>query len=172
MGLVATGNVQANYFIGDGSQLTNLPSGGGGGGTQAYIDVYDATGGQTAPTGGVVLNLDTTRISSGNFTLSSDTVVFNKAGTYKIDFRVTTTVTSATRSDSYAQLYKNNSLVAGSRVYMYNRQSTTGENTGAAAAILSMASSDYISIKVFEESGAVINTVINGSGVVITELLT
>ena len=172
VGLVATGNVQATYFIGDGSQLTNLPSGGGGGGTQAYYDVYDSTGNQTAPTGGVLLNLNTTRITSGNFTLSSDTIIFTKAGTYKVDFRVTTTVTSSTRSDSYAQLYKNNSLVAGSRVYMYNRLSPAGENTGAAAAIISMSSSDYISIKVFEESGATIKTVVNGSGVVITELLT
>ena len=172
VGLVATGNVQANYFIGDGSQLTGISGGGGGGGTQAYIDVYDSTGGQTAPTGGVVLNLDTTRISSGDFTLSNDTVIFNKAGTYKVDFRVTTTVTSSTRSDSFAQLYKNNSLVAGSRIYMYNRLSTQGENTGAAAAIVSMSSSDYISIKVFEDSGASIQTIVNGSGVVITELLT
>ena len=172
VGLVATGNVQANYFIGDGSQLTNLPSGGGGGGTQAYYDVYDSSGGQTAPTTGVVLALDTIRSTSGNFTLIANEVRFNKAGTYKIDFRVTTTVTSATRSDSYAQLYKNSTLVAGSRVYMYNRQSTAGETTGAAAAILTMTQSDTISIKVFEDSGATIQTVANGSGVVITELLT
>ncbi len=170
VGLVATGNVQANYFIGDGSQLTNI-SGGGGGGTQAYYDVYDSSGGQTAPTSGAVLALDTIRSTSGNFTLISNEVRFNKAGTYKIDFRCTTTVTTATRSDSYAQLYKNSTLVAGSRVYMYNRQSSAGENTGAAAAILTMAQSDTISIKVFEESGATIKTVANGSGVVITELL-
>ena len=30
MGLVATGNIQANYFVGDGSRLTGITGGGGG----------------------------------------------------------------------------------------------------------------------------------------------
>ena len=65
----ASGTVQAGYFIGDGSQITNLPTGGayGNSNVASYMATYSGTVANVTVTGNIVLlNPLTSLVVSGN----------------------------------------------------------------------------------------------------------
>jgi hypothetical protein len=142
------------------------------------VDVYDNAGGQTFTTGTITLNLDTTRINTDTsvYNLSGDVLTVNSAIRGLIQFRVSTDVSSGTaRSISYAWLERDTgsgySEVDGSRVYMYNRSTASGENTGTASLILSVSAGDKFRIRVARLAGSdTIRTIADASGLMIVDL--
>jgi len=142
------------------------------------VDVYDNAGGQTFTSGTITLNLDTTRINTDTsvYNLTSDVLTVNSAIRGLIQFRVSTDVSSGTaRSISFAYLERDTgsgySEVDGSRVYMYNRSSNQGENTGTASVILSVGAGDKFRIRVARLAGTdTISTIADGSGLMIVDL--
>jgi hypothetical protein len=93
--------------------------------------------------------------NSGDFTLSSGEVTVSKAGVYSISFNVLTYVTSSAdqRSGSFAYLAINDDEVARSRVYMYNRNQTSGATTGSSTTIRTLSANDVLSIYAARDSG-------------------
>ena len=74
--------------------------------------------------------------------------------TAQINFRVSTDISSgSSRSVSRAFLNNNDVFVAGSNIYMYNRQSTEGENTASGCLILDLVSGDTLNVIVKRHSG-------------------
>lgn len=122
---------------------------GGGGSSIEYFDCYEST--STNVVSGAVVPFNQTRQNSDGtiFSLSSGVVTISETGVYLFQFQVSTQITSGTaRSASYAWLEEDTgggfSAVAGSYQYMYNRQASQGENTGATSLILSVTSGyDY-----------------------------
>jgi hypothetical protein len=141
------------------------------------IDVYDATGGTNVTSVDTVI-LDTERINTASsiFTLSTNTVEINADITASVIYRVSTDVSTGTnRSLTTAWLEIDTgagfSEVAGSRVYMYNRQATAGGNTGTAALILSLNTGDILRIRCQRIQGTDTTvTIANGSSLTIVDL--
>ena len=130
-------------------------------GPSRFFDVYDNTGGQTFTTGTITVNLDTTRLDSGDgaFTLASDEVTINKEGTYVITYRVSLEVVgSNTRSGGRAWLEIDTgggfSEVDGSRAYTYNRQQGDSENTAVAMVILDLNVGDELRVRAARQHGS------------------
>lgn len=178
VGVVATGNIQANYFIGDGSQLTNLPAGGGGGGstTKEYFNAY-ATGSQTLTSAGIIVNFATTRTNSNAsvFSISSGTVTISKTATFMITSSITTDVTDNNRSESLFNIRLSTggggfTNIPGTTAYMYNRTSAPGESTGTAICIIDLTSGDQIRVVASEDTGNNVITVANGCSLNLLEV--
>ena len=140
-------------------------------GPPRFFDVYDNTGGQTFTTGTITVNLDTTRLDSGDgaFTLASDVVTINKDATYVITYRVSVEVVgSNNRSGGRAWLEIDTgggfSEVDGSRAYTYNRQQGDSENTAVAMVILDLNVGDELRVRAARQHGtATLSTIADSS---------
>ena len=92
--------------------------------------------------------------------------------TVQIVFRITTDVThGATRSVSKGYLELNNTIVAGSTVYMYNRESANGESTACCSLILSLNNGDILRTRALRTSGGdTLNFASEACGITITKI--
>jgi hypothetical protein len=90
--------------------------------------------------------------NSGDFTLSNGEVTVSKAGVYSISFNVVSSADQ--RSGSFAYLAVNDEEVHRSRVYMYNRNQTSGYNSGSSTTIRTLSADDALSIYAARDSGA------------------
>ena len=126
----------ANLHVG--RIVTNTISSLPGSSVQAHLDVY-YDGDQV---GDSFLTLNGVRINSGDFTVGSNTITFNKTGIYKVDFRMT--ADSQAGSPIPAQLFKNGAVVPGCSVYFISSKVTC-----SSTAILDMNEGDVISISIF-----------------------
>lgn len=141
------------------------------------FDVYDNAGGQTTTSStGTVVNLDTVRKNTGEFSLSSDVITINSEGTYFIVYRVSTDISTGTdRSASSCWLELNTgsgfSEIDGSRAFMYNREVIEGDNTGTGHCILDLVSGNSIRLLFSRIDGnSTIRTIADGSGVSILKI--
>ena len=102
------------------------------------------------------INFSGSSENSGDFTLSNGVVTVQKAGVYSISFNVMTYMTSSSdqRSGSFAYLAINDGEVDRSRVYMYNRNQTSGYNSGSSTTIRTLSANDVLSIYAARDSGA------------------
>lgn len=179
VGIVATGNIQANYFVGDGSQLTNLPSGGGGGGSPDCVDIYPSSNknvSTSSPGTTIVFNNERYSSSGSVFSLNTSTGVLtvNKTSIFMINYTVSTGISSSTsnRSVSRGDLYVNGSIETNSAVFMYNRSASSEENTGSQTIIKSLTSGDTLQIKVYRIDGSeTIEYLKDGCGMRVIELV-
>ncbi|MEM6505315.1 MAG: DUF2793 domain-containing protein [Planctomycetota bacterium] len=150
----------------------------GSGALAQVFDAYDATGGQTFTTAEITLNLDTVRKNSDAnlFSLASDELTINEAGTYIFIFRVSTDVsTGNARSASKCWIETDTgggfATVAGSEGFMYNRTSSLGDNTATVQLALDAAAGDKFRIRANRVNGTdTIATKDNGSGMTVYRL--
>lgn len=142
-------------------------------GDSYYFDAYDNAGGQTFTTGTITVNIDTVRENTG-FSLASDVVTVINSGLYIIAFRVSTEISSGSaRSTSKAWLELDTgggfSEVDGSRGFMYNRNSTAGDNSCSITVVLDLSAGDQLRIRANRiAGGAALITQADGSGITIT----
>jgi hypothetical protein len=150
----------------------SVSGGSGGGSSTKYINVVK-TDTQNLTTTFAQVQWNSTRLNSSasDFTLETDyTITVHNAGVYKIDFYVTINhYSGSTRETGYAQLYRNGSVVPGSRVWTYNREAANGETTGACAILMDLSADDVIGLRAAEESGGNLR-VDNSSGLTIISL--
>ena len=124
-----------------------------------YLDVYDSIGGQTF-TGGIIIDLDTVRTNSGEFSVASGVVTCNVDAVLELTMRASTDISSgAARSTSIAYIERDIglgtfSIVPGSIGHMYNRLTPQGNNTATVSVILDVSSGDRFRIAVQRESGS------------------
>lgn len=138
-------------------------------------DFYDNSGNQTF-TGDIILNIDTTRKNTGEFTLSNNEITVNNSNTYLIIFRVSTDIFSGnnrTTSSAWLEIDSGSgfSEVDGSRGYMYNHGINDGLNTCTVQLIQDITSGYKFRVKVTRETGtSTVGTIVDGSGITFTAL--
>lgn len=140
-----------------------------------YFDAYDSTGGTVITTSWTNVPLTVERIKSSVFShdSSSPEVIINKAGTYIVIARVTTTINTGTnRSDSSMQIVKDIGtgyvVVPGTTAVMYNRTLNVGENTGTVIVVLELNADDRIKIQAKRDNGtSTLDLLVGGSSLVI-----
>lgn len=168
--ITATGDVTANAYYGDGSNLTGI--GAGSAPDLACIDVYDNTGGQTFTTTAITLNLDTVRKNVGGFSLASDEITA-VSGTYMITMRVSTGSTARSTANAWIELDTGSGYneVDGSRGVMYCRVTSVGESTCTVPVILDLNDGDKLRVRMVSISGGTtITTMVDASSLTITTL--
>jgi len=149
-----SGYIQDNLGVGGNVNITGDLTVGKINKTIVAFDCYNSGASSNFTTGTINVNLNTVRYNSGEFSLANDTITVNEAMTAQINFRVSTDISSgSSRSISRGYLNMNGSFVAGSNIYIYNRQITQGENTASACLILDLAVGDTINIKVKRHAG-------------------
>jgi hypothetical protein len=135
-------------------------------------DIYDSTGGQSFTDGTITLNVDTERISSGDFSNSTGEITCEFAETnqlYYVSFRVSTDISTGTaRSTSYAWLELDDgggfTEVAGFRGFMYNRDEDNAANSTEVSGFIYLNNGDKLRIRVARLGGSdTIITLANGS---------
>ncbi len=108
----------------------------------AVFDVFDNTGGQTFTTTAITINLDTTRRSSTNYTLSTnDDVTINSDGTYQVTFSCgIATNTNNTNSITRCWLEEDTGggfgEIDGTSCFTYSRTSGTAGNASCGRTIV------------------------------------
>ena len=112
---------------------------------------YDSLGGQTF-TGTVTVNLNASRFSSSNYSLSANTVTVATAGTYWISFMVSTEVTSNTRTQGQCWVELNNVEIAGTRGELYNRLLNEGASAGHSFPLV-LAANDVLRLRATRTKG-------------------
>ena len=115
-----------------------------------YIYLYDIIGGQVID--GSYLTWDKTKIKTTHFQYTSDTdkiiLGSNSSGYFLIDFQVSLTASGA-GAIAYFDIYKNGTIVEGSRTYIsviYYGQ-TVWNQSGIIICPVYLEKSDYIQIK-------------------------
>lgn len=151
--LDTTGDITANSYYGDGSNLTGIEAGSVI--DLACIDVYDNAGGQTFTTTAITLNLDTIRKNVGGFSVASDEVTA-VSGTYLVTLRATVGAGGRNTADAWLELDTGSgySEVDGSRGVMYCRSQTTGENTCTVPLVMDLSDGDKLRINLVRTTGA------------------
>ncbi|MCB1712489.1 MAG: hypothetical protein KDH96_08460, partial [Candidatus Riesia sp.] len=171
------------YYIGN---STKAPAGitthdltvqGDTSGVNDVIDVYDNTGGLTFTTTAITVNLDTTRknTAGSNFSLASDIITIAVTGIYLVTYSCTTDgSTGAGRSTSTAYIELDPATatfteIDGTRCYMYNRDTTNGNNTGTRTFVLDVTvANSRIRMQVVRDSGSdTLQTKADGSSITI-----
>ena len=177
-GNVTTNSITASYFIGDGSQLTNLPVGGsgGGGGVQECFDAHPTSAQNVTSLTRIILNNTRYNSNASVFSLNTSTgqVTVNKTALYMINYTMSTGISSSSsnRSTSKADLYINNSVVSYTSVYMYNRMNNREENTGSQTIFRQLTAGDIVDIRAQRLAGGdTITSVHGGTGLRILEIM-
>ena len=120
------------------------------------FDCYNSSISGTFTTSARTVNLDSIRYNSGQFSITPGTgiITVSQDMTVQVIFRITTDVSHGTsRSVSRGYLELNNTFVAGSYVYMYNRQSSHGESTACCSVILSLSNGDELRTRAVRIAG-------------------
>lgn len=120
------------------------------------ICVYDNVGGQTFTTTAITVNLDTVakNMKSGIYSLSADVVTVAKAGTYRIDYEVSSDDNSSGRVSATAWVEKNTVKITGSEsAYMVRTVNQPG--TGAGSFVIDLVASDALRLRTVRISGSV-----------------
>lgn len=170
----ATGDVSVSGDLtvtGDVTVTGNLSGG------KDYYSIY-ANADQTDISSDTKVNYNTVHKNSNAsvFVNSGGTITINKTGTFMITADVSTYVSSSTtaRSNSNAVIQKNSSTIAGTTMWMYNREgpdSNEGHNTGSSSIILDITSGDTIQVTAKRYSGTdTVGLRRNGSRLTIVEL--
>lgn len=121
-----------------------------------YIYLYDVAGGQTI--NGSYLTWDTTKIKTSCFQYTSDTnkvlLGVNVSGYYLIDFQVS--LHGAASAVAYFDIYKNETIVEGSRTYIsvINSGQTSWNQSGIIICPVYLEKDDYVQIKGSVQGGA------------------
>ena len=143
--------------------------GGGGSGNPDYINIwFFGTQNLTTTLSKVLINNERNRTT--NFAFANNEITANKSGSYLVNFYCSTNNWSGTaRESAYAELQLNNTYIDGSRIWMYNRMATEGENTGAGSVILELNAGDVIKMMARLISAGNVR-VEQGTGITITEI--
>lgn len=118
------------------------------------------------------IKFDVNRVSNPYYTknIANDTITFNIAGTYKIEYRITIANSNNNESSALTALFLNGTSVPGSFGYSFHRSSTSGTTTAVCYCFISVAINDTIQIKSQRNSGAgSLVTVANGTNIIITK---
>jgi hypothetical protein len=160
-------------------QVRIRTTGAGGGGSDPSmgkaITAYDSSGAQTF-TGTIVANLDATHAEDDIYSLASDEITINDNGMFEITMDVSTGISSGSaRSVSSAVLERDTGGgfedVAGTKCFMYNRQSSRAENTGSTSVVLQVNAGTKFRIGVSRLSGSdTIKMVADGTRLTIKKL--
>ena len=102
----------ANLHVG--RIVTNTISSLPGSSVQAHLDVY-YDGDQV---GDSLLTLNGVRTNSGDFTVDSNTITFNKTGIYNVDFTMTSSTTPGSWTYTVFLLKNRNSIVPSSALHL------------------------------------------------------
>ena len=149
--------------------ITGGGGGGGSGGNPDYINIW-FFGTQNLTTTLTKVNINNERYRTSNFGFANNEITANKSGSYLVNYYCTTNNWSGSaRESSFAELHLNNVYIDGSRVYMYNRQASEGENTGAGSLILELTAGDVIKMMARMISAGNVR-VEQGTGITITEI--
>ena len=121
------------------------------GGQKEYASFY-GTSNTNLGTSYTLVDLSTTFKNSNTsvFSLASDILTVNKTATYQITYNIVTDIGTgggSARSESQAELFKNDSAVTGTYTGMYNRTEDRAVATGTATCILDLTSGDNLRIK-------------------------
>ena len=121
------------------------------GGQKEYASFY-GTSNTNLGTSYTLVDLSTTFKNSNTsvFSLASDILTVNKTATYQITYDIMTDIGTgggSARSESQAELFKNDSAVTGTYTGMYNRTEDRAVATGTATCILDLTSGDNLRIK-------------------------
>jgi len=169
-GNVTTNSITASYFIGDGSQLTNI--------SKEYA-TFHPTGTQTTSATGawtnIILNYTRKNSNTSVFSLntSSGEITINKTGTYMVSLTVSTGISSSTssRSTSRGGIAVNGTTDTQALVYMYNRMNGAEHNTGAMTIIRDFTSGDKILLRFLRQVGSdTISSIPQACGLTFLEL--
>jgi len=145
--------------------------------TPNVMDVYDNAGGQTLNASGgaaTVINLDTERTSVGSdLSLASDVVTSAAGGTYLMNYRVSAVWADGTRTGYAAWIEVDGgggfTEVDGSRAYGYTREAVN-MSTATGHLVLVLSAADEVRLMGQGESNETSTTVVDASGLTITEI--
>jgi hypothetical protein len=161
--LSATGNVTGNFFIGDGSQLTNLPIPGIYGNTQVAEFLPTYTGNLVSLAGPIT----TTANVTGNFIIGDGSLLTNvnaaNVSTNKISNGASQVIIPSTSSDVLVDV----GVVANVAVFSINGLSVIG-NVAASTNI--SAGGNVLATGLISTSGNVVGTYIIGDGSLLTNV--
>lgn len=141
-----------------------------------YINAYDSSG-NTDVTSGAVVNLNSVRNSSQDFSLNGNEVSYSGQSSLFLVQANVSTDTGGGRDNSFFYIEKSTdngstwSEVGGTRGFMYNRTSGNGESSGATSAILQMESGDRLRLRAesLNASGPV-TTIEDGSAITLLSI--
>jgi len=117
------------------------------------------------------LVLDTERSTSAYFSLSGGNLVCNASGKFIAYFNLSTDVTSASRrtSTGFLQIDTGSGFndVQNAEIYMYNRSSANGKDTGSCAVVLDVNAGDVLRIQLLQSVGTDCVTIETGCNLTI-----
>jgi hypothetical protein len=127
------------------------------------LSAYTTTA--TNITSGANVTWDVEVLSNSSFvTVSGTEITVAKSGKYKITFDMSTDISSGTSRDtSLAYLTIDDAEVTGSRVWMYNREDSDGENTGSCTLVVDLTAGEVVEVYAVRNSGSDTIVAISGS---------
>lgn len=139
-----------------------------------FFDAYDTTGGTAVAGTWVDVPLDAERIKDDIYTHAnpSPEVTVSEADKYIITARVTTAMTSGSRSQSQLRIMLDTGSgfneVPGTLARMYNRTTAQGEATGTVVIATTLSAGDKLKVQVQRVSGsAALNLLADGSSLTV-----
>jgi hypothetical protein len=144
-----------------------------------YYDAYSTINQTISGTTPVVINFDTERpdVPTGNFNNTLGEISVNRPDTYLINYRVSVDNNGGNRrvAISYLEIDDGTGFteVPGTRSFTYHRNNTDGQNTSGSSVILPLTNSDTIRVVAIKEdtgSGEILETVENGSSIILTPI--
>jgi hypothetical protein len=161
--LSATGNVTGNFFIGDGSQLTNLPIPGIYGNTQVAQFLPTYTGNLVSLAGPIT----TTANVTGNFIIGDGSLLTNVNAANVSTNKISNGVTQVSIPSSSGDVLVDVGVVSNVAVFSINGFSVIG-NVAASTNIT--AGSNVFAAGLISTSGNVVGTYIIGDGSLLTNV--
>ena len=148
--LIASNNITAGAFFGDGGNLTNISTG------KEFASFYLTTGGLSAIGAGentLVINATSINSDSSIFYLNNNEVTVNKTGYFQITGDCYWNTGGSSRSEYTIWLEKNGVDVLGTRSGIYARGYDTG-STGTFTIITNATSGDVFKIQIQRTLGS------------------
>ncbi len=168
--LLTTGDVTADTYYGDGSNLTNIGAALSGSMTKEYIDVYDSSLNTTIGTSWTDIPFDTKRgnTTAFSFTPTSAEITVNTTGTYIITARVSALVSAGTsRTQTDIKMQIDNGIgyndIPGSSATLYEKQSLYG-TSASVTVVMDLSDGDKLKIIGISRDGtSTVDTMDGGS---------
>lgn len=139
----------------------------------AIIEIYDAAGTQTLSPSYADLTFGTTNMVDAGYTVggSGSQITITTAGTYRITYRVTITVTTNSSSGGELRLTRNGTEVPGTIGYTYQRNNDANKGTVTVVKLLTVAANDIIKVqgRRYSSTGSLSLTA-NGSSLIIERI--